>query len=94
MKSRFQLCNLYPQVYFHFDRPKKEREKLADSRQELKARREKGERGLIIQGLMVVKIQRPYLWRDSLIIHVPAPSPTANALNPNWVLPCSTQVPS
>ncbi len=59
MKPRFQLCNLYPQVCFHFDRPKKEKEKLAEVRPELKARREKGERGLVIQGLMVVKIQRP-----------------------------------
>ncbi len=30
MKSRFQLCNLDPQVYFHFGRTKKEREKLHD----------------------------------------------------------------
>ncbi len=74
MKSRLQLCNLYPQVYFRFDCTEKEREKLAEARQELKARREKGERGLIIQGLMVVEIQR-----DPLIILVPAPSPTANA---------------
>ncbi len=42
MKSRFQLCNLYPQVYFYFDRTKKEREKLAEARKEIKARREKG----------------------------------------------------
>ncbi len=40
---------------------------------------EKRERGLIIQGLMVVKIQRPYLWRDPFFIRVPAPSCTANA---------------
>ncbi len=68
IKSRFQLCNLYPQVYFHFDSPQKEWEKLAEARQELKARREKGEKGLTIQGLMVVQIQRPYLWRDPFII--------------------------
>ncbi len=60
-KSRFQLCNLYPQVYFHFDSPQKGRGKLAEARQELKARREKGAKGLTIQGLMVVQIQRPYL---------------------------------
>ncbi len=79
MKSRFQLCNLYPQVYFYFVRTKKEREKLEEVRQELKARREKGGRGLTIQGLMVVQIQRPYLWRDPFIIQVPAPNPTTNS---------------
>ncbi len=79
MKSRFHLRSLYPQAYFHFDRPKKEREKLVEARQELKAHRKKGERGLTIPGLMVVQIQRPYLWRDPPITHVPAPNPTANA---------------
>ncbi len=78
-KSRVQLHHSYLQVYFHFDHPKIEREKLAEARQELKARLEKGERGLTIQGLMVVQIQRPYLWRDPFIIHVPAPNPTANS---------------
>ncbi len=67
------------QVYFHFDRLKKERQKLAEAHQELKARREKGEGGLTIQGLMVVQIQRSLLWRDAFIIQVPAPNPTANA---------------
>ncbi len=50
-KSRFQLCNLYPQVYFHFDSPQKE----------------KWEKELTIQGIVVVQIQRPYLWRDPFI---------------------------
>ncbi len=80
MKSRFQLHSLYPQAYFNFDRPEKENEKLAEACQELKAHREKkGERGLTIPGLMVVQIQRPYLWRDPPNTHVPAPNPTAHA---------------
>ncbi len=77
-KSRFQLCNLFPSL-FSFRLPQKERGKLAEARQELKALREKGEKGLTIQGLMVVQIQRPYLWCDPFIIQVPAPNPTANA---------------
>ncbi len=84
IRSRFQLCSFYHQVYFRFDCTKKEREKLAEARQELKARREKGERGLIIQGLVVVEIQRPYLWRDPLIIHAPAPPPTRKISTGCW----------
>ncbi len=78
MKSLFQLCNLYPQVYFHFDRPIKEREKLAEACQELNARREKGERGLTIQGHVVVKIQLLYQWHDNSLSmsQPPTPPPT------------------
>ncbi len=40
-KLRFQLRNLYSRIHFHFDRPGRGREKLAEARQELNARREK-----------------------------------------------------
>ncbi len=73
VKSRFRLCNPYPKVYFYFGRTKKEREKLAKARHELKARREKGERELIIQCLIVVQIRRTYLWRDPF-----SPSPQSH----------------
>ncbi len=38
MKSRLQLRNLYPQVNFHFYLPKRERQKMAEARRELKVR--------------------------------------------------------
>ncbi len=75
MKSRFHLRGSHPSIYFHVDRPLKERQKLAEARLELKARIAKGERGLTIQDLKVVKTQRPYLWHDPLVIHVPPSIP-------------------
>ncbi len=75
MKSRFHLRGSHPSIYFHVDRPLKERQKLAEARLELKARIAKGERGLTIQDLKVVKTQRPNLWHDPLVIHVPPSIP-------------------
>ncbi len=75
MKSRFNLRNSHPSIYFHVDRPLTERQKLADSRLELKARIAKGKKGLTIQDLTVVKTQRPYLWQDPLVIHAPPSIP-------------------
>ncbi len=70
MKSRFHLRGSHPSIYFHVDRPLKERQKQAEARLELKACIAKGERGLTIQALTVVKTQRPYLWHDPLVIHL------------------------
>ncbi len=64
MKSRLHLRGSHSSIYFHVDRSLKERQKLAEARLELKARMAKGERGLTIQDLKVVKAQRPYLWHD------------------------------
>ncbi len=75
MKSRFHLRGSHPSIYSHVDRPLKERQKLAEARLELKARIAKGERGLTIQDLKVVKTQRPYLCHDPLVIHVPPSIP-------------------
>ncbi len=44
MKPRVQLRGSHPSIYFHVDRPLKERQKLAEVRLELKARIAKGER--------------------------------------------------
>ncbi len=74
-KSRFHLRGSYPSTYFHVDHPLKKRQKLAEARLELKARIAKGESGLTIQDLKVVKTQRPYLWHDPLVIHVPPSIP-------------------
>ncbi len=71
MKSRFHLRGSHPSIYLHVDRPLKERQKLVEARLEPKARIAKGERGLNIQDLKVVKTQRPYLWHDPFVIHVP-----------------------
>ncbi len=70
MKSRFHLRGYHLSIYLSVDRPLKERQKLAEARLELKARIAKGERGLTIQVLKVVKTQRPYLWHDPSVIHV------------------------
>ncbi len=56
MKSRFKLRNPHSRACRHFDRLKSETKKLAEAHQELKARREKGVRGLTIQGLIMVHI--------------------------------------
>ncbi len=88
LESRFQLCKFCPQIYIHFDSPKSEGETLGVAQQELKAR----ERGLTIQGVMVVQAQRPYLWGDPFIIQIPAPNPRDDALKLSWALPCSAQV--
>ncbi len=61
MKSRFHLRGSHPSIYFHVDRPLKERQELAEARLELKARIAKGERGLTVQDLKVMKAQRPYV---------------------------------
>ncbi len=61
MKSRFHPRGSDPSIYFHVNRPLKERQQLAEARLELKARIAKGERGLTIQDLKVVKTQQPYL---------------------------------
>ncbi len=75
MKSRFHLHGSHPSIYLHIDHPLKERQKLAEARLGLKARTAKGERGLTVQDLKVVKTQRPYLWYDPLVIHVPPSIP-------------------
>ncbi len=75
MKSRFHLRGSHLSIYFYVDRPLTERQKLTEPRLELKARIAKGEKLLTIQDLKVVKTQRPYLWHDPLVIHVPPSIP-------------------
>ncbi len=78
MKSRFHLRGSHPSIYFHVNRPLKDRQKLAEVRLELKARIAKGERGFTIHDLKVVKTQRPYLCHDPLVIYVPPSIPVGD----------------
>ncbi len=93
MRPHFHLPASHPSICFHVDRTLKERQKLAEDRLELKARIAKGERRLTIQGLKVVKTQRPYLWHVPLVIHVPPSIPVGDKLLPSWPSLCSVPVP-
>ncbi len=75
MKSRSSLRGSHPSIYLHVDRPLNQRQKLAEARLEPKERTAKGERGLTVHDLKVVKTQRPYHWHDPLVIHVPPSIP-------------------
>ncbi len=55
MKPHFHLRASHTSIYFHVDRPLKERQKLEEARLELNARIAKLEKGLTIQDLKVVK---------------------------------------
>ncbi len=70
----------------------KERQKLATACQEMKARIAKGERRLTIQDLKVVKTQRPYLWHDPLVIHIPPSIPVGDHYRPSCPWLCITNL--
>ncbi len=69
MKSNFHLRTSHPSIYFHVDRPLKT--EIGRAPPGTEARIANGARGLTTEDLKVVKTQRPYLWHDPLVIHVP-----------------------
>ncbi len=55
MKFCFHLRDFHSRIYFHVNRPRKERQKLAEAHLKLTARMAMGERGLAKLYLKVVK---------------------------------------